>query len=1521
MEDVTDEMTGAAPDRRMRALWEATSDYVLVTDDERRLVYVNAAARDRLDLPVDLIGSRVLLEDLYAASSRPRLRALLSSAAEHGSDRADLVLGTPTGDEVPVSQVTVAHAPQTGSDDETGVPCFATVARDITVEKSTERELLLRSTKLGSIIELAADLVIVLDDRGIVTDVGESLRDLVGVDPDEWVGRPLADLVEPEDHDAVERAVTATRALGADGFESGLFRVPRDGESVVWIQTRMANLLDDEAVGGIVAVVWDETERATVTEALRESEEKFRSLAASSPLGILHTGPNHEVVYANPRLREIFGVTSDEMLGPRLVHPDDRARVFDQMREALTEGGVACCEYRVVRSDGDVRHVRVSAATLDDGLGGVAGSVASFEDVTADAVARVRVQRLAALLESTPDVAFISDRLGRVLFANEPATTLLGITEGTDVSVAALSAFDESSRDLLRREVLPGVRRDGLWTGELTIVDPDGAPIPVSVVTIAHRDDTGAIDFVSTIARDIASLKEAEARLVESESWLRSLVSHAIDIVTVSDADGRMVFVSPSIEEVLGYDADALVRGDGALPEVHPDDLDAVVARHEEVRSAPGAVIRCVYRVRHHDGQWRWIESRLTNLLDDASVRGVVTNAHDVTDRRTAEDARARVDSTLLALVDASPLAIVVIEEDGSIQLWNRASEALFGWSAEDVLGRSLPIVPADDEASAVELTARVFAGESLTGLERRRTRRDGSPVDVSLSAGPVRDRAGQVVSAILVYADITARQQAEGALRSSEERFKALVENLSDVVTIVDEHGQIVQTSPAANRIFGFEDHDLSWTDPLSTIHPDDADEMARRMNAQIADGGSEPIPFRVRSTEGSWRHVESIAKNLLDDPSVEGIVITTRDVTDRRRAETLVVAQAAVLEMVARGTALPETLAAVCRLVEDNVEGASCSVMIAEPTRRRLVLTAAPNLPPALTKALRGGLAIGEGNGVCGTAAARGAEVYAGDVADDLHSPAFRAALAEAELSGCWAVPILASADDRVLGTFAVYWAHDRPPTDDDRRVLDALVNLASIAIERNTSEQQLEHQAYHDPLTGLPNRTLFVEFLTVALARARRRRTATAVLFLDLDRFKVFNDSLGHDHGDELLVAVARRLREALRPGDTIARFGGDEFTVLCDDLSGPDARQHAIDVAERILDKLSAPFVLNGAHQFLTASIGIALATGGYEIPEDLLRDADAAMYRAKDHGKARWELFDEGMRARARERLETESAMHRALERGEFRVYYQPIVSLTEVRYVGVEALLRWQHPERGIIAPGDFVALAEETGLIVPLGAWVLSEVARQHRLWSENPRVDPSLVVSVNLSAKQISHPEIVETVARVLDRGELRPENLCLEITESVLLDDAGAALKTLTGFKELGVALSMDDFGTGYSSLGYLKRFPIDSVKVDRSFVDGLGHDPEDSAIVAGVVGLGRALGLTVVGEGVESEEQLGALVSLGCHQAQGFFFSPPRVPEEIEPLLAGHGPTLRLPGAAATGGESGRSRRGGHGPRPT
>ena len=437
------------------------------------------------------------------------------------------------------------------------------------------------------------------------------------------------------------------------------------------------------------------------------------------------------------------------------------------------------------------------------------------------------------------------------------------------------------------------------------------------------------------------------------------------------------------------------------------------------------------------------------------------------------------------------------------------------------------------------------------------------------------------------------------------------------------------------------------------------------------------------------------------------------------------------------------------------------------------------------------------------------------------------------------------------------------------------DAYRRHLEVALEDNRA--RLAHQSMHDPLTGLANRALFLDRLTHALRRSSRRRSRPAVLFLDIDRFKTINDGFGHRFGDELLVAVATMLQALVRPGDTVARFGGDEFVILCEDLIEGEAG--AVAVAERVAAALSEPFQTADADALVTASIGIAVAELGADA-EDVVANADVAMYAAKENGRARFEVFGEAVREALSVRVATETALCRVIERDELRVHYQPVFSADGRRALSMEALIRWQHPERGLLAPGEFIATAEESGHIVAIGTWVLTEACRQALLWHQAD--GEGLSVSVNVSARQLADPHLVKTVSQVLAYSGLPSSMLVLEITESVLLADTEETIATLQALKDLGVTLAIDDFGTGYSSLSYLRRLPVDIVKVDRSFVDGLGSGREDRAIVAAMIQLAHQLGLKVVAEGVETEVQLGELRELGCDAVQGFYFAASRAP---------------------------------------
>jgi len=449
--------------------------------------------------------------------------------------------------------------------------------------------------------------------------------------------------------------------------------------------------------------------------------------------------------------------------------------------------------------------------------------------------------------------------------------------------------------------------------------------------------------------------------------------------------------------------------------------------------------------------------------------------------------------------------------------------------------------------------------------------------------------------------------------------------------------------------------------------------------------------------------------------------------------------------------------------------------------------------------------------------------------------------------------------------------------------------IVTICEDITERKLAEEQLFRHAFYDVLTGLPNRKLFSDRLGRAVERAKRRDDYRfAVLFLDIDRFKLVNDSFGHGVGDELLIAIARRLEHCLRPGDSVARRGGDEFTILVEDIRDAGG---ATQVAERIQAELTAPFQLDGQEVFTATSIGIAMGGAPHQRPEDLLRDADTAMYRAKALGKARYEVFDSAMHEHAVSILQLETDMRRAIERGDIAVYYEPIVSLQTGTITGLEALARWQHPQRGLVLPEQFIPLAEETGLIVPLGRHVLREACRQLRSlheWLDGG--EPRLTVSVNLSASQLGQADLLDQIDQVVLESGVDPACLKLEITESVIMANAEAATTTLLKLKDRGIQIRLDDFGTGYSSLSYLQRLPVDTLKIDRSFVSRMGAAGEKAEIIGSIVTLARSLGMEVMAEGVETAYQLARLRELTCDSAQGWFFSKPCPPGDIQSLIA-------------------------------
>jgi diguanylate cyclase (GGDEF)-like protein/PAS domain S-box-containing protein len=707
---------------------------------------------------------------------------------------------------------------------------------------------------------------------------------------------------------------------------------------------------------------------------------------------------------------------------------------------------------------------------------------------------------------------------------------------------------------------------------------------------------------------------------------------------------------------------------------------------------------------------------------------------------------------------------------------------------------------------------------------------------------------AGLLLSLVCAYVLrllLTARRRAEHlaadtttTLRASEERFRALADHSPTGVFSASGNGSLSYWNPRLTEILAVPD--LAGRDVWDLIHPEDAPRVAALWDSARAAEAPFRATFRATRPDGAQRWVDVASAPTRDAAGVvSGWVGTADDVTNRVEAK----------RHTDRLTRMLEHTTDLVTLTDPEGE------VVWANEAARAFMRDARLVPHRLS---------------------------------DLVAPAARtyfdsAVLPALRRDGVWSGELtLLAGDGREVPVSQLIQAHAGS---------DGAVQYYSFSArdltERRDYQSRLAHEVLHDRLTGLPNRGLFVDRLTQSLARTQRKDSLLAVLFVDLDRFKLVNDSLGHEAGDRLLLEVAARLQSVLRSGDTAARFGGDEFTLLCEEVVD-EAQGTAI--ARRVLSVLSVPFVLDGSPVHLTGSVGIVLSDGAAGTrPEDLLRDADAALHRAKELGKARYELFDERLRASALARFHTESALHEAIELGQFRVHYQPEVSLLTGEVVAAEALVRWLHPVNGLVGPDDFIPLAEETGLIDQIGGWVLREACAQAARW-RNARPDGKpFVVWVNLSPRQLDG-DIVGVVAAAIAETGVDPARLGLEVTETALLGDADAAIEVLRQLRGLGVAIVIDDFGTGYSSLAYLRRLPVNGVKIDRSFVAGLGASREDDAIVGAVVGMASALGLTTVAEGVETRAQLDELVRLGCDMAQGYYFARPAPDLSMEALLA-------------------------------
>jgi diguanylate cyclase (GGDEF)-like protein/PAS domain S-box-containing protein len=669
--------------------------------------------------------------------------------------------------------------------------------------------------------------------------------------------------------------------------------------------------------------------------------------------------------------------------------------------------------------------------------------------------------------------------------------------------------------------------------------------------------------------------------------------------------------------------------------------------------------------------------------------------------------------------------------------------------------------------------------------------------------------------------------EDAAALTESHERRFRALVQSSTDLVFVVDATRAVTYASPSCAEVLGYTPEVLLGSESGVLVHQDEIEELRAALREAVAvPGGTAEFCFRVRHGDGTWRWLEGLATNLFDDPAVGGVVINARDVTERRARLERQEALGELGKDVLRETSLDLVVETAIATINRMVHAGECRIVGVFDRSSDDGVDGSPDETQRVQPAVGGDL------------------------------PTVRVPVGDPE---------------RPLAHIEIH--ADEPATAEDEQFVEGVAGILLSAIVRTRAEDAIRHQATHDPLTGLPNRTLFNDRLEHALARRARVGGYVAVMVVDLDGFKTVNDSLGHLTGDALLIAVADRFAEYLRDFDTIARLGGDEFAILVDDLDAPD---QAGRVAQRVLDALTAPLELRDRAVAIGASIGIALADRADGNADRLLSHADAAMYRAKREGKGCYRMFEAAMHTAAVERMTLEQALRAAITDSALTVHYQPIVDTTTGHVTSFEALARWQHPSRGFVAPDTFIPLAEDSGLIIDLGHAVLLEACRQTHQWhAEFPDLRPR--ISVNASRLQLVHPSFTGHVVDALARAELDPSALTLEVTESVLAGESARIIATLDELRRIGIRVAIDDFGTGYSSFAALAELPIDILKIDKRFIDNIARTAEGYGFVKAIMQLAQTLHLETVAEGVEQPEQARALTELGCTHIQGYLYS--------------------------------------------
>ena len=966
------------------------------------------------------------------------------------------------------------------------------------------------------------------------------------------------------------------------------------------------------------------------------------------------------------------------------------------------------------------------------------------------------------------------------------------------------------------------------------------------------------------------NLRKSEASLAEAQRRTQELIEVLPNPIYFKGTDGRYLGVNQAWEKFFGMPRNTFIGK--TVHDLYPDNPEVAERLHRDDQALwnrPGSQSYETSIITPDGQRHVAIYYKATFARADGSVAGLIGTIVDITERKELEQRYREI-------FELAPVGIARTSLDGQYLQVNHKYAEMLGCSMEEFLTMSpQDFIHPHERAGIEQDRKKMLNGEisNVTG-ERRFVRKDRRVIWANRTLSLARDPAGQPIYFIGVVEDITESKEREG-------RYRAMFENAAVGITRVDLNGVLVDINQKFCDMLGYTRDEMIGKAIKDITHPEDYGQGAQ-FRGQVTHGEMKEAIGEKRFVrkDGTtiWaRRTMSIVRDNAGSPQY--VISVVEDITEHKQAELQQALEHTVTRLLSEADRSSGIMSKIIQTIGEAF-GCAYGAYWSEDEHEQVMACAETWSVPsaeimefaALNRQFRHPLQLP--GGLFMRVRHSGEPIWINDVTQDA---SFRRAshAAKAGLHGAFAFPIRSGND--TLGVMEFFSRTSRPPSEMLLQSTRSIGRQIGLFIARKQAEERIRHLAHYDELTGLANRNMFSECLNHALAQARRNDKPLAILFIDLDRFKNINDTLGHEAGDRVLKEVAERLLGCLRASDTVGRLGGDEFVVLLEELPQP---LHVAAVAQKILAAVAKPYMLEAQEFHLTASIGISTYPADSDNMQSLLKNADIAMYRAKEQGKNNYQYYSAQMYVHSLERLELDSDLRRALERKEFLLHYQPRIDIVSGRITGMEALVRWQHPTKGLIPPMQFIPLAEETGLIVPIGEWVLKTACARNKSWQEQGL--PPLRIAVNLSARQFAHENLLQDVSRVLDETGLNPAALEFEITESMVMHNPEHAVNLLTRLKAMGIHLAIDDFGTGYSSLSYLKRFPLDSVKIDRSFIRDLPRDADDAAITRAIIAMAHSLRLEVIAEGVETEEQLHFLRDHGCDEMQGYYFSEP-VPE--------------------------------------